>query len=108
VNQLVALIQASCLPFALVASISAAEAKATEAEGKDVNQLVKDVVTEWSARCEKMGPLDPRPALALWGIELKAVIAERVRKDQMHDFMLGVTSAEPIAEIAGWRQSMAV
>jgi hypothetical protein len=26
----------------------------------------------------------------------------------MHDFMVGVTASEPIAEIVGWRQSMAV
>ena len=77
-------------------------------ESKDVNQLVKDVDAEWSARCEKMGPLDPRPALAIWGIELKAVIAKRVQKDQMHDYMLAVTAGGSGGWLGGYHQSAVV
>lgn len=79
-----------------------------EAGGKDVIDLVKDVHAEWTARCEKLGPLDPKLALSIWGTELKAVIGERVAKDRMHDFMLAVTAGGPGAELSGLRRSMVV
>lgn len=77
-------------------------------DGNDVNQLVKDVHAEWTSRCEKLGPLNPKEAAGRWGIELKAVIGERVPKERMHDFMLGVIAGGPDTGLTGWRRSMVV
>jgi hypothetical protein len=85
-----------------------AEPPRQEAGGKDAVDLVKKVHAEWAARCEKLGPLDPRPALAIWGTELKAVIADRVPKERMHAFMLAVTAEGPGAELTGLHRSMVV
>ena len=109
--RLVVLIGAVCLSTAQGGVGEAADATKQPdraAEGKDVNQLVKDVDAEWSARCEKMGPLDPRPALGIWGIELKTVIAGRVSKDKMHDYMLAVTAGGDGGWLGGYHQSAGV
>jgi hypothetical protein len=79
-----------------------------EPEDKDVSELVRTVHKEWVARCDKLGPLDPKTALGRWGVELKSVIAQRVPKEEMRDFMLGVIAARPDAELVGVRRSMVV
>ena len=78
------------------------------AEGKDVIDLVKDVDTEWIARCKRLGSLDPKLALGTWGSELKAVIGKRIAKDRMHDYMLVVTAAGPNAAVTGYHRSAVI
>jgi hypothetical protein len=79
-----------------------------QAESVDAVQLVREVHAEWSARCKKLGPLNPKMALGIWGTELKAVIGERVPKDRMHAFMFAVTAGGPGAELTGLHRSMVV
>jgi hypothetical protein len=74
------------------------------AKGKDVTGLAKDVYAEWSTRCKKLGPLDPKGAAGIWITELKTLIGDRVPKDRMHDFMLAVTAGRPGAWLTGWHR----
>jgi hypothetical protein len=86
----------------------AGEKPPPQAEGKDATDLVKSVEVEWSARCEKLGPLDPKLALGLWGVQLRAVIGERVAKEQMHGFMLAATADGPGAALTGYHRSAVI
>jgi hypothetical protein len=100
-----------CLPTTHGAAgepADATEEPHRKTEGKGAIDLVKDVDAEWSARCKKLGPLNPKLALGRWGIELRAVIGERVAKDRMHDYMLAVTAGGPSAELTGYHRSAVV